>query len=134
MDATMTTQVMSNNFTMPASYSEVQDLLESFSHPYSRGRYQYLFHLIGIVAFYLIFVLDIGPQLMKNRAPYDLKNVMKYYNYVNIFANFTIVTLGLYFTRGMYECWFCQESSAPKWIPFLGNVCTLITVFIKLCL
>lgn len=40
-----------------------------------------------IVGAYLLFVLKIGPDMMKNREPYKLKNVMLFYNLFQTFYN-----------------------------------------------
>lgn len=39
-----------------------------------------------IVAVYLLFAKKIGPKWMENREPYDLKNVIKVYNIMQIIA------------------------------------------------
>lgn len=107
---------------IPGSIYELQQLIDKYGHPSSRGRYNsMLFHLIAVISIYLMFVMDIGPQFMRNRKPYDLRVIMKYYNYVNIAVNAAIVIVGLFLTRGMYECWWCQETSSPQWLMSLGE-------------
>jgi hypothetical protein len=44
--------------------------------------------LIAIVITYFIFVFKLGPWLMKNRQPFDLKIVVVLYNLSQIIWNF----------------------------------------------
>lgn len=39
---------------------------------------------VSIVAFYLYFVLNLGPRLMKNRPPMQLDTVIKVYNITQV--------------------------------------------------
>jgi hypothetical protein len=39
---------------------------------------------VSIVAFYLYFVLSLGPRLMKNRPPMQLDTVIKIYNITQV--------------------------------------------------
>lgn len=48
------------------------------------------FPIIGIVALYVMFVTDWGPKYMKSRPAYDLKEVIKVYNLIQIFTNLYI--------------------------------------------
>ncbi|XP_063907282.1 very long chain fatty acid elongase 4-like [Zophobas morio] len=56
---------------------------------------QSIFHPFAFVAVYLIFVTKIGPNLMKNREPMKLNNVMIAYNLLQIFINVVLIILGL---------------------------------------
>ena len=49
--------------------------------------------VIGIVAAYLYFVLKLGPALMKNREPLNIKPVMLAYNLYQTLSNAHIVLL-----------------------------------------
>lgn len=51
------------------------------------------FPILGLIVIYVLFVTDWGPNLMKNRPAYDLKNVIKIYNLLQIIVNLLI---GLY--------------------------------------
>ncbi|XP_061390104.1 elongation of very long chain fatty acids protein 7-like [Musca vetustissima] len=50
--------------------------------------------VFSIVAVYLLFVLKIGPTFMKNRKPYQLKNIMIVYNAFQV----------------CYSIWMCRTS------------------------
>ena len=44
------------------------------------------YHLVIIIAGYLL-AIKLGSILMKNRPPFELKQVLVYYNYSQIFFN-----------------------------------------------
>lgn len=46
---------------------------------------------------YVYFVLSWGPSLMKNRAPFELKWVLIYFNAIQIIFNLFIGTVGCYY-------------------------------------
>lgn len=54
--------------------------------------------VFSIVAVYLLFVLKIGPAFMKNRKPYQLKNIMIVYNAFQV----------------CYSIWMCRTVSMRK--------------------
>ncbi|KAL7728071.1 hypothetical protein ACLKA6_017920 [Drosophila palustris] len=53
--------------------------------------------MLIIVGSYLIFVLNLGRQFMSHRQPYDLKNVLKVYNLVQILYNAIVFIAGTYY-------------------------------------
>ena len=42
---------------------------------------------LSIVAFYLYFIFNIGPRLMKNRPPLQLDTVIKLYDITQVILN-----------------------------------------------
>lgn len=42
---------------------------------------------LAITISYLYFVRDLGPKLMENRKPFDIANIMRVYNVVQIVTN-----------------------------------------------
>lgn len=46
--------------------------------------------IVGLIIFYVYFVTEWGPKLMKDRKAFDLKGVIKIYNLIQIFANLYI--------------------------------------------
>lgn len=46
--------------------------------------------IVGLVIIYVYFVTEWGPNIMKSRPAYDLKNVIKIYNLIQIFVNLFI--------------------------------------------
>lgn len=60
----------------------------------------------AILLIYLYFVLKLGPQLMKNRAPFQLKNVMIAYNAYQV----------------LFSTWLCGQAFYVKnAVPYLLN-------------
>ncbi|XP_034116496.2 elongation of very long chain fatty acids protein F-like [Drosophila albomicans] len=56
-----------------------------------------VFWPLGItITAYLIFVLKLGPMLMANREPFNLRGVLKVYNLFQIIYNIILVLCGLY--------------------------------------
>lgn len=47
--------------------------------------------VIGIVAAYLLFVVKLGPEFMKDRKPLNIKPIMTCYNLYQAMFNFYIV-------------------------------------------
>lgn len=50
--------------------------------------------LIAMVAAYLIFVLRVGPMLMTKKQPYDLRRLVRVYNFFNIMFNIWLAFRG----------------------------------------
>ncbi|KAF7279822.1 hypothetical protein GWI33_006705 [Rhynchophorus ferrugineus] len=44
--------------------------------------------ILGILTLYLLFVLKWGPEYMKNKKPYEMKNVLMIYNLTQVLCNF----------------------------------------------
>ncbi|KAK4875914.1 hypothetical protein RN001_012336 [Aquatica leii] len=59
---------------------------------------------IAILAFYLYFVLNLGPRLMKDRKPFELKNTLIIYNFLQV-----VVSTYL-FCEGMEGAWLFRYS------------------------
>ncbi|XP_017469507.1 PREDICTED: elongation of very long chain fatty acids protein 7 [Rhagoletis zephyria] len=53
------------------------------------------FPVFGVIAAYLAFVLHYGPKWMEKRKAFDLKNVMRVYNAIQVIANFIIFVWGI---------------------------------------
>lgn len=45
------------------------------------------FSIMSILSVYLLFVLKVGPNMMENRKPYNIKNVLLLYNAVQTIYN-----------------------------------------------
>ncbi|CAD7087451.1 unnamed protein product [Hermetia illucens] len=52
--------------------------------------------VLSIIVLYLFFVLKWGPEYMQDRKPYDLKNVIKFYNLFQVCYNLYFATYGLW--------------------------------------
>ena len=62
-----------------------------------------------IIIGYLYFCLDIGQRWMANRKPYDLKNVMMVFNFLQIVANLGIGIRAVYLIHSYANySWMCQ--------------------------
>ncbi|XP_033215161.1 elongation of very long chain fatty acids protein 4-like [Belonocnema kinseyi] len=68
-----------------------------------------------IIASYLYFVFQYGPQFMKNRPAYELKTFIQFYNLFQVFANAYIVSefLAVYPDATALRC----VTSDPSWNP-----------------
>ncbi|KOB75554.1 Palmitoyltransferase [Operophtera brumata] len=47
-----------------------------------------------ILALYIVFVLKLGPQIMKNRPPYNLNNILRIYNALQVVSSAYVVYMG----------------------------------------
>ncbi|XP_062455349.1 elongation of very long chain fatty acids protein 7 isoform X2 [Rhea pennata] len=66
-----------------------------------------------IIGAYIYFVTSLGPKLMENKKPFELRQIMAFYN-------FSVVTLSLYMTYEMVRvCWLYYFS---KFIELLDTV------------
>lgn len=63
---------------------------------------------LTIVATYIYFCVSAGPKYMKNKKPYDLKNTMIIYNFIQILLSLYLVHEGL-LAGWLYEYnYICQ--------------------------
>ncbi|XP_064547227.1 very long chain fatty acid elongase F-like [Drosophila montana] len=101
--------------------------------------------VILIVTGYLLFVLKLGRLFMANRAPYDLRAVLKVYNLIQIVYNgtlFLLATFGIFVIRPYdIECIMVLTPDNPfkkvervlAYAYFLNKILDLLdTVFIVL--
>lgn len=44
-----------------------------------------------IIVIYVLFVLKLGPELMKKQQPFDLKTFIKFYNITQILVNSILI-------------------------------------------
>lgn len=51
--------------------------------------------LLSMVGLYLLFVLRIGPQIMQRKQPFDLRRVVRIYNFFNIVFNVWLAYKGI---------------------------------------
>lgn len=49
--------------------------------------------VLSIVILYLLFVTKFGPEVMKNRKPFNIKTIMLIYNLYQTISNAYIVSL-----------------------------------------
>lgn len=64
-------------------------------------------NVIGIVALYLVTVLVIGPRLMQNRKPMEIKNLIRFYNATMILVNMYLIKRALTLVdngRSFFNC------------------------------
>jgi len=63
--------------------------------------------MIAIISAYLLFILKVGPALMKNRQAFELKLIMQVYNVINISLNVFYVAYAISspnFINGLTMC------------------------------
>lgn len=63
--------------------------------------------VLTILALYLLFVLKLGPNYMKNRKPYNLKRTIMIYNLLQVAANVYLFNEAIQMWKG-YN-WNCQN-------------------------
>lgn len=66
-----------------------------------------LLNVLGLVAGYLLIVLWLGPRLMKNRKPLEIKNLIRLYNLAMIFINVYLIKRALTLVdngRSFFNC------------------------------
>ena len=86
--------------------------------------------LLMMIAGYLLIVLRIGPDYMKDREPYQLKPLIKYYNIINISSNAFVFIITLYWTRFTIDCWKCDHTLTPTEVT-LGGLLSLGLLLMK---
>lgn len=65
------------------------------------------------VGSYLYFVLRLGPRLMENKQPYDLKPLIRLYNFgMVIFNAYLFYNASPFLNFGLY-CWGCSRAIQP---------------------
>ncbi|XP_034242982.1 uncharacterized protein LOC117646255 [Thrips palmi] len=101
--------------------------------------------LFGIVAAYIYFVKFLGPRLMENRKPVELRRIMIAYNAMQVlFSGYTFYESFVAGWGGRYS-WFCQylgpddytpmdiRAARCSWLYFFSKIVDLAdTVFIVL--
>ncbi|XP_015364617.1 PREDICTED: elongation of very long chain fatty acids protein AAEL008004-like [Diuraphis noxia] len=103
--------------------------------------------VFSIVAVYLLFILKIGPNMMKNREPYRLKHIMLIYNLFQTGYNAFILYLLFFTPGGLTSMWYhsCHpiersknafllyELNKGSWYFFISKVIDLLdTIFFVL--
>jgi len=101
------------------------DVWEEQTAPQMKGTYTSPAPLVPVVLLYLWFVLYFGPRFMKDRKPFDLGNIMKWYNYINIAVNGFLFMSAIINSRFTYDVWFCpgpNPNIPHEMILFAGQV------------
>lgn len=94
--------------------------------------------VLASVFVYLYIVKFAGPQLMKNRKPFDLKTAILIYNIMLVSINAFFVYNGLLLTNYGLDSWKCERvdknshSQADLFKIFLGWM-FLMTKFVDFC-
>lgn len=64
--------------------------------------------LFGLVGIYLLFVLKIGPQLMHKKEPFDLRRLVRFYNFFNILFNVWLAYRGIHLSGNGLSFFNCN--------------------------
>ncbi|CAF4754784.1 unnamed protein product [Pieris macdunnoughi] len=80
-----------------------------------------IWRVLGIILVYNIFARKLGPYLMRNREPYDLKNIIQLYNISQVVASAYLVYQGYFFFFVNEYNLLCQgvddsDSETSVWI------------------
>ncbi|XP_063839357.1 very long chain fatty acid elongase 7-like isoform X1 [Ostrinia nubilalis] len=119
-------------FVFARKFKEVDEYPLSDSLPF----------LVCLVAAYLLFVKKIGPDFMKNREPYKLKNTILVYNAIQVVLSAVFVYLSFIalLKGGLFPKQCCEEDPEIRktmlkamFIYFLGKISELLdTIFFVL--
>uniref|UniRef100_A0A8D8ABM4 Elongation of very long chain fatty acids protein n=3 Tax=Culex pipiens TaxID=7175 RepID=A0A8D8ABM4_CULPI len=63
---------------------------------------------VALVGGYLYFVLSLGPKLMKDRKPFNLRTLLLVYNVLQVAANAYLSCYGTYLLLSKGWSWSCQ--------------------------
>lgn len=92
---------------------------------------------IIIIAFYIYFVISLGPKIMENRKPFDLKRVLIVYNIfvvaLSVYMCYEVIvilfssrqTFCFCFAFGVYKDVFCYIPLSYAFCCFMNIICTL---------
>lgn len=118
LSQTFTTKMTSDLYdSMPSSMQYVlYDFWEMFHNPelnkfalFNGGPWL----LTLFVGSYLYFVLKAGPKMMENRQAYDLKPIIRLYNFgMVIFNAYLFYHASPFLNFGLY-CWGCKQALQP---------------------
>lgn len=64
--------------------------------------------LVTMVTLYLIFVLKVGPQLMQKKNAFDLRRIVRVYNFFNIIFNFWLAYRGIHLSGNGFSFFNCN--------------------------
>lgn len=85
--------------------------------------------LLSILGLYLLTIKVVLPLYMKNRKPYECRNLMLYYNLVNVVGNFIGFLIGLVGTNFSIDAWGCKETPFSPIILYCGYGYLLLKFF-----
>ncbi|XP_031636096.1 elongation of very long chain fatty acids protein 7-like [Contarinia nasturtii] len=91
--------------------------------------------LITVVTLYLFFVLKWGPNFMEKRKPYNLKQMLLFYNGFQVFCNFSLFTYVIYSINvlGYSINFYCEELDfSDSWIGVQSAIFSYYYYLIKL--
>lgn len=64
--------------------------------------------LITMVSLYLLFVLKLGPQAMHKKQAFDLRRLIRFYNFFNILFNVWLAYRGIHLSGNGYSFFNCH--------------------------
>lgn len=74
-------------------------------------------HLLAIVASYVYFSTSLGPRIMRDRKPFQLRNTMIVYNFIQVVLSIYLVHEALmagWATGYSYRCQPVDYSNSPQ--------------------
>lgn len=115
----------------------IHDLIDNRSDQRTKGLY--LMDDLNTVCFicflYVLFVTVIGPKYMENRKPYNLKNVLFYYNIFQIVISAVICyeSFTIHYFKNYFRCQSVDYSMNPSAVRLLrANYLYFLSKFIEL--
>ncbi|KAI1283738.1 putative protein for very long chain fatty acid elongation [Halotydeus destructor] len=89
--------------------------------------------IAAIVSVYLVFVLYLGPRLMRNREPFKLTRTIFWYDVFHVVANGGCSLYALYVTRGLVDCWGCKSTGSADNYWDKTNLALAFAYFLAKC-
>lgn len=92
------------NYVYHDLWDEIGDPRVKQYHLFSGGPWT----VVAIVAFYLYFVLNLGPAFVKNRKPFEIRRFTFVYNVCMVIFNGWMCLVGMSITNYGLDAWGCQ--------------------------
>lgn len=89
-----------NKFKDPVDWDSLKGNLVFLGHSPNR--------LIGVISLYLLFVFKIGPMFMNKKQPFDLRRLVRLYNFVNIIFNIWLAHQGITLSGNGFSFFNCH--------------------------
>jgi len=88
----------------------LNDWWDEAGHPYLADHFRGgPWRIVATVIIYVLFVTKVGPNWMRDRKPFQLERLIKFYNLANIVVNSFILAVGLYVTNWSADLWQCER-------------------------
>lgn len=94
------TNIDLNKYKDPVDWDSLKGNLVFLGHGPNR--------LLAVISLYLLFVLKIGPMLMNKKQPFDLRRLVRVYNFFNIIFNIWLAARGIHLSGNGFSFFNCN--------------------------